>query len=126
MVESGKSQPGTNPVDEKKSGEILDELRELGENLRSLLRSAWESDERKKMQQEIEIGLSDLHVNLSQAVQEFSESPTGKTLKSDLEDLEERIRTGEVEAKIRAEVVSALHAANEGLKNTTQKDPGTK
>ena len=126
MVESNKSQFEDSPVDEKKSSEILDELRELGENLRSLLQSAWESDERRKMQQEIETGLNDLYTSLSQAVKEFSDSPTGQNLKSDLEDLEERFRTGEVETKIRAEVISALHAANEGLKNTAQKDSDTR
>jgi signal recognition particle GTPase len=126
MDESKKNQPDTNPVQDKQSGELLEELRSLGENLRTLLRSAWESEERKKLQQEIEIGLGDLHTSLSQAVQEFSDSPTGQTLKSDLDDLNERLRTGEVENKIRTEVISALRAANEGLKNAVQKEPAAK
>lgn len=126
MDETGKpkKEPGTGS--EGKSSEILDELRELGQNLRSLLQSAWESDERKKMQHEIETGLNDLYTDISQTVKDFSESPTGQDLKSDLEDLGERIRTGEVEAKIRSEVVSALHAANESLKNTGPKEPAPK
>jgi hypothetical protein len=117
MDENINPNSDTSPVDEKPAGDILDELRELGLNLRNLLQSAWESSERKKFQQEIETGVNDLYANLSQAVKDFSNSPAGQNLKSDLEDLGERIRSGEVETKVRTEVVSALRAANESLKN---------
>jgi hypothetical protein len=119
-------QTTSTPSDEpspKPSGEVLDELRELGRNLRALLQSAWESDERKKLQGEIETGLNELFSNLSQAAQDFSASPTGQTLKSDIEDLSQRIKTGEVETKVRAEVLNALRAANEGLKNASTPKP---
>jgi hypothetical protein len=101
------------------SNDLLDELHNLGNNLKTLLQSAWESEERKKTQKEIETGLNELAKTLSQAANEFSQSPTGQTLKADLQDLQQRIQTGEVETKVRSEVVSALRAANEGLKKAT-------
>ena len=101
------------------SNDLLDELHNLGNNLKALLQSAWESEERKKTQKEIETGLNELAKTLSQAANEFSQSPTGQTLKADLQDLQQRIQTGEVETKVRSEVVSALRAANEGLKKAT-------
>ena len=122
MDENTKPKSETNPTDPNQTSEILEEMRELGRNLRSLLQSAWESDERKKLQEEIEYGLNDLHSSLSQAAKDFSESSTGQALKSDLEDLGERIRTGEIETKVRSEVVTALRAANDGLKKTYPKD----
>ena len=94
------------------SGDVLEELRELGRNLGALLQSAWDSEERKKVQQEIETGLKDV----SKSLQDLANSPTGQTIKADLNELNERLRTGEVEAKVRAEVLSALRLANEGLK----------
>ena len=94
------------------SGDILEELRELGRNLGALLQSAWESEERKKVQQEIETGLKDV----SKSLQDLASSQTGQTIKSDLNELHERLRTGDVEAKVRAEVLSALRLANDGLK----------
>lgn len=94
------------------SGDVLEELRELGRNLGALLQSAWESEERKKVQQEIETGLKDV----SKSLQDLANSPTGQTIKADLNELNERLRTGEVEAKVRAEVLSALRLANDGLK----------
>ena len=89
-----------------------------------LLQAAWETEERKKAQKEIEAGLNDLAKTLSQAANDFAQSPTGQTLKADIKDLGQRIQTGEVETKVRNEVVSALRVANEGLKKaTTSKQP---
>ena len=107
----------------KAGSDVLDELRELGRNLSSLLQSAWESDERKKLQSELESGLNDVYNSLRQAAKEFSEGPTGQTLKTDLEDLGQRIRSGEVEVKVRSEVLNALRAANEELKKASTKTP---
>ena len=122
MNDTMKSNPDTGTAETKQPGEVMQELRELGQNLRALLQSAWESDERKKMQGEIETGLNDLFASLSQAAKDFSESPTGQTLKSDLQDVQERIRTGEVETKIHSEVVSALRAANECLRGSVSEN----
>jgi len=119
-----QNQTSSNPSpNEPPANDILTELRELGKNLQALLRSSWESEERKKVQSELQVGLNDLGKSLSQAASEFSESPTGQTLKADLADLQERIRSGEVETKVRSEVLGALRAANEGLKKAGQKPP---
>jgi hypothetical protein len=99
--------------------DLLGELHSLGKNLKELLQTAWQRDERKKAQSEIETGLNDLVKTLSQAANDFAQSPTGQTLKADIQDLQQRIQTGEVETKVRTEVVSALRAANEGLKKAT-------
>jgi hypothetical protein len=101
------------------SDDLLGELHSLGKNLKELLQTAWQRDERKKAQSEIETGLNDLVKTLSQAANDFAQSPTGQTLKADIQDLQQRIQTGEVETKVRTEVVSALRAANEGLKKAT-------
>ncbi len=98
-------------------GEVLDELRSLGRNLSSLLQSAWESEERKKLQQEIESGLNEMGKSLKGA----AEGPTGQAIKADLEDLHQRMRTGEVEQRLRSELVAALHAANEAIKKASEK-----
>jgi len=109
--------------DDTHENDIVTELRELGKNLQALLRANWESEERKKVQAELQAGLNDLGKSLSQAATEFQESPAGQTFKADLEDLHERIRSGEVETKVRSEVLNALRLANEGLKKAAQKPP---
>jgi hypothetical protein len=114
----------SNPNDNKSPNDnIGEQLNELGKNLRDALQTAWESEERRKLQKEIEDGLANLGASLSQAAKEFSNSPTGKTIKEDVKDLHDRWRTGEVGSKARSEIVDALRKVNEELQKATQKNP---
>lgn len=107
------------PKTEPESDEVLNEFRNLGKNLKDILQSLWESEERKQLQNEIETGLKEMTDTLSKSVTEFSQSPTGQAIKSDINNLNERIRSGQLETQVRKEVVSVLRAANEGLKKAT-------
>lgn len=109
------------PENEKPINEIVTELQELGRNLRDMLQTVWESEERKKVQTEIETGLKDLGASLNQAAQDFNTSPAGQTIKSDVEDLKERLRTGEVQSKVRSDVLTALKSVNNELKKVVSK-----
>jgi hypothetical protein len=91
---------------------IGDELRALGDNLIATLREAWGSPERQQLQSEIETGLADLGSSLKKAAADFETSPTGQRLKADLDDFGERVRSGEVESKLRSELLEALRAVN--------------
>jgi hypothetical protein len=107
MTEQNESRPP--------AGNIGDELRALGENLVAALREAWGSPERRKLQGEIETGLADLGSSLKKAVSDFETSPTGQQIKADVEDFGERVRSGEVESKLRSELLQALQAVNSEL-----------
>lgn len=102
--------------------DIGDQLNELGKNLREALRTAWESDERRKLQVDIEDGLANLRDSLNQAATEFSNSPTGQNLKDDMKDLHERWQTGEVGSKVRSEIAEALRTVNKELQKASQKN----
>jgi len=111
----------TNP--ESTPGDLADEFRSLGENLKTFFQTAWESEERKKLQQEIEAGMAELGRSLSQAASEFKGGPAGQQLKSDFQDLHERVRSGEVETKIRAELLSVLRTVNTELEKAFSPKP---
>ena len=114
----------TNPNENKSPNDnISEQLNELGKNLREALQSAWESEERRKLQKEIEDGLANLGASLSQAAKDFSSSPTGQSLKEDVKDIQERWRTGEVRSKAHSENVEALRKVNTELQKTTKKNP---
>ena len=113
-----------NPNENKAPNDnISEQLNELGKNLREALQSAWESEERRKLQKEIEDGLANLGASLSQAAKDFSNSPTGESLKEDMKDLQERWRTGEVRSKAHSEIVEALRKVNTELQKATKKNP---
>jgi hypothetical protein len=97
------------------TGPLADELRALGENLRNVLQAAWDSDDRRRFQKDLESGLGELATSLNQAAREFSESDTGKKMKEDLRDLGDRIQSGEVESKVRQDLTTILRKVNEEL-----------
>ncbi len=113
-----------NPNENKPSGDsISDQLNELGKNLRDALQAAWASDERRKLQKEIEEGMSSLGTTLSQAAKDFSSSNTAQTIKDDMKDLGNRWKSGEVGSKVHADLVDALRKANDELQKATRKNP---
>jgi uncharacterized protein YukE len=103
-------------TDEPRPGDDLaDELRSLGENLRSVFQTAWDSDDRRRFQQELQKGLGELGESLSQAARDFSQSEAGRQVKEDLRDLGERLQSGEVESKVRQDLTQILRKLNEEL-----------
>ena len=114
----------SNPNENKSPrDDIGEQLNELGKNLREALRTAWESDERRKLQLDIEDGLANLRDSLNEAAKEFSNSQTGQNLKDDVKDLHERWQTGEVGSKVRSEVAEALRTVNKELQKASSKNP---
>jgi len=97
------------------TGELSDELRALGENLRSVFQAAWDSDDRRRLQREIETGIGALAESLGQAARDFSESETGQQMKQEAREFSERVRSGEVESKVRQDLTAILRKMNEEL-----------
>lgn len=102
-------------------GNLADEFTNLGKNLLEVIQSAWQSPERKRVQQEIEQGLNELGDTLKVEAENFKSSPTGQQLKTDVEELGQRIRSGETQAKIQQELLAVLQTANTELQKVIQK-----
>src|SRR5512139_2714442 len=94
---------------------LADEIHNLGQNLIKTLHAAWDRPERKNLQQEIEEGLSELAQTLQQEADTFVESPTGQRMKSDLEELQQKVRSGEAETEIRSELLEVFKVVNTEL-----------
>jgi len=104
-----------NPTPERNS-DIAAEFVELGRNIKNALQTAWSSEDRKKLQSEIEKGLKEAGEALKQASNDLPHSQAAQTLKADAEDFQKRVQSGELEAKVRAEVLAVIQMANEQLK----------
>ena len=112
-----QNQSGRDPS----NSDIADELRTLGKNLKDALQSVWESDERKKLEDEIRAGLADLGVTLSEAAGDFKRSQAGQQLKEDIHDFRRRVHSGEVSTKVHDELINALRMANTELSKMSSK-----
>lgn len=106
------------PQDE---GDLAEELRQLGKNLVDTMRLAWDSPERKKFQDEIETGLTDVVAALKKEADEFSTSPSGQQIKDEIDDLRRRWESGETETKARQELMNAIRLANNELQKWSEK-----
>ncbi len=120
MADQGQTENKA-PQSEASQNDLADELRVLGDNIKDFLHFLWESQERKRVQKDLEAGLSNLGASLNQAAAEFQQSPTGQRVKEEFEEISERVRSGEMESTIRRDFLSALKTANIELQKAIDK-----
>lgn len=111
------------PKEESPPEDLASEFQNLGENLRSIILGAWESEQRQNLQKDIEDGLAGLGNSLKQTATEIQESDAGQRFKSEAEDFRDRVRNGEVETKIRSDLQSVLHNLNKELERVIPPAP---
>ena len=119
MTEESQAKSDPSP-DENSSEDVSAEWQDLGQNLRNVFQNTWASEERRKLQDDIEAGLADFASTINKAVEDFQESPTGQRLKTDVDDFHERVKSGEVEGKAREEVAAALRRINTELEKVSK------
>jgi hypothetical protein len=91
----------------------------LGKNLEELIQSTWDSPERKKLQNELETGFTEVFRTLSRATAEFRASDTGQQLEHELDDLRDQMASGELTEKVRDEILHALQMVNAQIEQAT-------
>jgi hypothetical protein len=110
-------------MDDQKQPEsgFSSEFQKLGGNIKQVAQAALESEEFKRFQDEMNQGLAQLGESLNKFFQEVSESPTGQRVKSEIDDFQKSARTGDLEAKVRQDVLTALRKANEELEKAANR-----
>ena len=102
-------------------GNLKEEFRNLGKNLVDAIRTAAESPGWQKLSSDIEGGLSEFGNTVKQEYETLKDSPTAQQVKSEIDDFQDRIKTGEVETKVREELITALKAVNSELRKVSEK-----
>jgi len=99
---------------------VTDEFKKLGKNLFTFIKTAWESQESQNIQHEIQDGVNELGQSLKVEFDNFTNSPAGQKIKSDLHEFQEKVSTGEIEAKFRSDLANSLNAINQELQKITE------
>ena len=103
-------------TEEKKSNsEIGNEFEKLGENIRQAVQGVWESEERKRIGQEIHDGLAEIGAAFTSLGDEVIESPGVQRVREEVDDFSDRIQSGEVAQNINDDLVSLLQTINQKL-----------
>ena len=100
---------------------LKDEFHLLGKNLIATLSAAWNSPERKKLQQEIEASLIEFSRTINAEARNFQDSSSGQKLREDLDELKQKAESGEMETRIRKELLDALKIANTELRKVASR-----
>ena len=104
---------------------LRDEFRALGENLKAIFTAAWESEERRKLQEDVEAGMRELGTAMNDFANDIRNSQAGETIRREANEFHERVKSGEVEAKAREEFVKVLQGLNNEITKAVDKMSGT-
>ena len=102
-------------------GNLREEFRNLGQNIKNVLSGAWESQERRKLQKDVQDGLNELGKAVNELIDDVQSSEAGKKVVKGVDEFGEKLRRGEVEEKAREGILSALHKINAELEKAISK-----
>jgi hypothetical protein len=94
---------------------IADELAKLGQQLAAAAQKAWDSDERRRLQNEITTGVQRLGQELSGAVGKAADSEQAKELKTRATKVAEDVQKTDVIEEVRKGLLVGLEAINREL-----------
>ena len=105
------------PKNEKPQADvdIAAEFAELGKKLRDTVETAWASQERQKVQKEVQEGLIKLRDELDKAAKSLRESDPGQKVETEVKRVREDLEAGKVADDVRIGIVSGLRGLGVAL-----------
>ena len=94
---------------------IADELTKLAQQLTTAAKTAWDSEERKRLQSEIMTGMQRLGQELNSAVNKAAESEQAKELKMRATRVAEDVQKTDVADEVKKGILVGLEAVNREL-----------
>lgn len=94
---------------------LRQEFEALGKNLIGALHSAWEAPESKRLREEMASSLSDLANTLKREAEYLASHPATQQVKSEVEQIGEKIKAPEAQGMVRRELLGVLRTVNSEL-----------
>jgi uncharacterized protein with ACT and thioredoxin-like domain len=99
----------------KQERSVSDEISQLGKQFSEVIRTAWESDDRKRIQGEIIEGLRRFGDEVTEALQKVAESDTGKQVSTQTEKVISDVKQSGIADDVRKGVLQGLDTLNREL-----------
>jgi hypothetical protein len=109
------------PVEEevtKKEGQRVDvaaELKSLGRQFAETLETAWNSEERQRVEVQVREGIKSFVNEVDNVIKEIKESPAAGRVKEEATEVKSRVEAGELGRKTRGGIVQGLRWLSEEL-----------
>ncbi len=100
------------PEEQQPEGQVLEELQALGQQLAKAVRSLWESEESRKLRQEIGDGAVRLGQQIESALQSAQESEAAKKLGTQVKGTVEKARGSDAVSKLEQSLITGLQELN--------------
>ena len=101
--------------EQKADDRLMEELQALGQQLSTAVRALWESDDSRKLRQEIGDGFMELGRQLDTAVKTAQESDAAQEFSQQVKGAMDKARESELAGKLEEGLVTGLQDLNEGL-----------
>lgn len=100
---------------ETAAADIVEELKHLGRQVAETLRTAWESEERQKVEAEIREGVKSFTDEIDKVIREVRESEKTKKLQEEAVEMSKKVEESELTHKARAGITQGLRWLSEEL-----------
>jgi phage-related protein len=101
--------------EQKPSSDILDELDALGQQLATAVKSLWESEDSRKLRQEIGEGFAELGRQMDTAVKSAQESEAVHQFEAQVKETMSKARESDIAGKLEQHLVTGLRELNEQI-----------
>lgn len=101
--------------EQKSDSGIMEELLALGQELTTAVRALWESEDSRRLRQEIGDGFVELGHQVDAAVKSAQESEAGQQFSEQVKDAMDKARESDLAAQVEEGLVTGLRELNKGL-----------
>ena len=101
--------------EKKPGGEIVDELHALGEQLVTAVKALWDSDDARKVRQEIGDGFVELSHQVDDAIKTARESEATKEFETKVKETVDKARESDVAGQVQEGLVTGLRQLNDEM-----------
>ena len=119
MSEENNQESQNSSQSEPKS-EFVTELNRLGENLGNLLKSMWESEERKSIERELNTGLDQLSKRVNETVEQLRKDTAVENVKKAAKDALETARVPKILNEVQQGMLDSLKKLIEEIAKRAQ------
>ncbi len=103
------------PENEKSQDDLAAEFAALGKKFGEAISTAWQSEERHKLQADLKEGLERFSAEVDKAVKDLRQSEVGQKVQSGVQQAADDVKSGKVSEEVRKGMVTALRALSEAL-----------
>ena len=96
------------PTTKTETINIVDELQNLGKQVADTLRTAWESEQRHKVEGEVREGMKSFANEIDKVLSQVRESTTAKKIKEEAIEVKIKVESSEISGKARGGIVQGL------------------